>query len=288
MKLRRLFLFFILLLVYCPRIISLDDFLFDQVTVDEYLQPEALAEWGARFIIPDSLIESVVLTSMGKRIYGFFVNGNPDSTVNNTVTIIYFHGKDENINRYWVRIEYLWEMGFNVFIFDYQGYGKSGGTPSGDALFSDGNEAYDYVQSRPDIEPANIVYYGFSLGTFVATYLAAEIAYPSVTILESAPASATALLRDSGLLNMTGSYVVDADFDNEERIAHIGSPLFMMHSRADDFVVFDRHVHLVWDKAVEPKEHLWVDGALHDGIPEVLGQAYNDAVVDFVRQYVIE
>jgi fermentation-respiration switch protein FrsA (DUF1100 family) len=288
MKLGRLFLCFILLLVYCPRIISLDDFLFDPVTVDEYLQPEALAEWGARFIIPDSLIESVVLTSTGKKIYGFFVNGNPDSAVNNTVTIIYFHGKDENINRYWVRIEYLWEMGFNVFIFDYQGYGKSEGTPSGDALFSDGNEAYDYVRSRPDIEPANIVYYGFSLGTFVATYLAAEIAYPSATILESAPASATALLRDSGLLNMTGSYVVDADFDNEERIAHIGSPLFMMHSRADDFVVFDRHVRLVWDKAVEPKEHLWVDGALHDGIPEVLGQAYNDAVVDFVRQYVIE
>jgi fermentation-respiration switch protein FrsA (DUF1100 family) len=288
MKIHRLCWFFLLLLVYCPRVITLDDFLFDPVAVDAYLRPEDLTKWGARLIIPASLIEPVVLQSMGNRIYGFFVKGNPDSIVNNTVTIVYFEGKDENINRYWMRIEYLWEMGFNVFIFDYQGYGMSEGSPSGDALFSDGREAVAYVKSRVDIDTARVVYYGFSLGTFVTTYIAAEIAHPAATIIESAPASATALLRDSGLLNLTGSYVVDADFDNVDRIASIGSPLFMMHSRDDDFVVFDRHAPLIWNQAVEPKEYLWVDGAAHDGIPEVLGQAYNSAVIDFVRQYVIE
>ncbi len=289
MKSPRLFMFLILLLfLNCPRIISLDDFLFDPVAVDEYLRPEDLAEWGTRFIIPDSLIEAVELTSLGNRIYGFFVKGHPDSVVNNGVTILYFEGKDENINRYWVRVEYFWEMGFNVFIFDYQGYGRSEGTPSGDALFSDGHEALMYVKSRTDIDTAKIVFYGFSLGTFVTTYVAAEVAHPAATIIEAAPASATALLRDSGLLNLTGSYVVDADFDNEKRIPSIGSPLFMMHSRDDDFVVFDRHAPLIWDKAVQPKEHLWIDGADHDGIQEVLGLAYNNAVIGFIRHFVID
>lgn len=288
MKLYRLGLFFILFLVFCPRIMTLDDFLFDPVVVDEYLRPEDLAEWGVRFIIPDSLIEPVVLQSMENSIYGFFVKGNPDSTVNNAVTCLYCQGKDENINRYWVRVEYLWEMGFNVFIFDYQGYGMSEGSPSGEALFSDGRAALSYVKSRIDIDTLKVVYYGFSLGSFVAVYLAAETAHPAALIIESAPASATSLLRDSGLLNLTGSYVVEADFDNENRIADINSPLYMLHGLDDDFVVLDRHFPLIWDNAVQPKDYIWVENANHDGIPEALGQTYNSVIIDFVRQHVID
>ncbi len=277
----------ILLLFGCVRIISLDNFLYEPTTVEEYLRYEDLVEWGTQFIIPDSLVESVVLTSMGNRIYGFFVKGNPDSVVNNSVTILYCHGRGENINRYWVRVEYLWEMGFNVFIFDYQGFGMSEGSPSGEALFSDGREALTYVRTRPDVDTTKIIYYGWSLGSFVVTYLAAEISHPACLILEAAIASATALLRDSGLLNLTGSYVVDAEFDNEGRIADIGCPLLMMHGLADDYVVFDRHVPLIWDNAVEPKEFLWVDGAEHDDIPEILGNFYHGTVIDFVGRHAL-
>jgi fermentation-respiration switch protein FrsA (DUF1100 family) len=276
-----------LVLLGCVRIISLDDFLFEPTTVDEYLKYEDLVEWETRFIIPDTLVEPVVLTSMDNRIYGFFVLGNPDSVINNEVTILYCHGRGENINRYWVRVEYLWEMGFNVFIFDYQGYGMSEGSPSGEALFSDGREALAYVQSHPAVDRTKIVYYGWSLGTFVVTYLAEEVSHPACVVLEAAIASATVLLRDSGLLNLTGSYVVDAEFDNEGRVADIGSPLLMMHGRADDYVVFDRHVPPVWDNAVEPKESLWVDGAGHDDIPEKLGSIYHGTMVDFIGRHVL-
>ncbi|MFQ5907067.1 MAG: hypothetical protein ACE5JA_10930, partial [bacterium] len=50
-----------------------------------------------------------------------------------------------------------------------------------------------------------------SLGSFVASCLAADV------ILESAPASASPLLPDSGLINLSGSYVVDSDFDDGGR-----------------------------------------------------------------------
>jgi fermentation-respiration switch protein FrsA (DUF1100 family) len=278
----------VFLLVGCVRIISLDDFLFEPTTVDEYLRYDDLVEWGTRFIIPDSLVEPVTLISMDNRIYGFFVKGNPDSVANNAVTILYCHGRGDNINRYWVRVEYLWEMGFNVFIFDYQGYGMSEGSPSGEALYSDGREALSYVRTHPDVDTGKIVYYGWSLGSFVATYLAADVSHPASLILEAAIASATVLLRDSALLNMTGSYVVDADFDNVSRIADIGGPLLMMHGRVDDYVVFERHVPPLWDKAVEPKECLWIDGAEHDDIPEILGSVYHSTVIDFLARHVFE
>lgn len=281
-------LFFVGLLIFlaCGRILSLDDFLFEPTQIDEYLRPEDFdPAWGTRFIIPDSLIESVTLTSMGNIIYGFFVHGHPDSSTNNQVTILYCHGKDENINRYWVRIEYLWEMGYNAFIFDYQGYGRSEGSPSGEALFSDGLEALRHLQERSDIDTSRIVYYGWSLGTFVASYLAADEYHPAALILEAAPASASAILQDAVLFNISGSYVVEADFDNETRIANVMCPLFMMHGKADDFVVFERHVHRVWDNAVDPKRNLWVENASHDDIPEVLGLQYHQEIIDFINDY---
>lgn len=285
---RTVVLFTLVFFLLCTRIFSLDDFLFGPTQIDEYLRPEDLEEWSVRFIIPDTLIEPVTLVSMGNTIYGFFVPGNPDSVAHNQVTMLYCHGKDDNINRYWGRVEYLWEMGFNVFIFDYQGYGKSEGEPSGEALFSDGEEALEYLQSRADIDTSKIVFYGWSLGTFVATYLAADVYHPAALVLEAAPASVTALLHDSGLLNLPGSYVADADFDNENRIADIECPLLMMHGRDDDFVVFDRHVPLIWDNAEEPKENVWVGRATHDDIPEILGNLYHERIIEFMNQYVLE
>ena len=94
-----------LIFLFCTRIFSLDDFLFEPTKIDEYLRAEDFDEdWGVRFIIPDSLIEPVTLTSMGNAIYGFFVKGYPDSIINNQVTILYCHGNSDNINRYWGRV----------------------------------------------------------------------------------------------------------------------------------------------------------------------------------------
>jgi hypothetical protein len=59
----------------------------------------------------------------------------------------------------------------------------------------------------------------------------------------------------------------------------------MIHGRVDDFVVFERHVHRVWDNATDPKRSLWVENASHDDIPEVLGPQYHQEIIDFVNDY---
>jgi fermentation-respiration switch protein FrsA (DUF1100 family) len=270
----------------CQRPYCLDDFLFEPVKLEgEYLDSTALAEWECVDTIPDSLKELIVLPSTdGNLIYGYYVACNSDSAAAKRVTILYCHGNSTNMNRYWKRVEYLWNMGYNVFIFDYQGYGKSEGSPSGQALYDDGEAALNYVKSRTD----SIVYYGWSLGSYVATHLASDVEHPKALILESAPASVNALLRDAGLVDLPGDYVAQADFDNVKRIAKIGCPLFMMHGRADDFVVFDRHVPQIWNTAVEPKECRWVDGAVHDNVPETLGSEYDHLITRFIYHYVQE
>ena len=118
-------------LIFLLSCFTLDSFLFEPTKVDDYFRPADMdPAWHFRDTIPDTLIQSVELESQGNKIYGFFVKSNGNDSIKNQVTIIYCHGKGENINRYWGRVEYLWEMGYKVFIFDYQGYGKSEGSPS--------------------------------------------------------------------------------------------------------------------------------------------------------------
>jgi fermentation-respiration switch protein FrsA (DUF1100 family) len=127
----------------------------------------------------------------------------------------------------------------------------------------------------------------WSLGTFVATYLAADIHHPAALILESAPASTTALIKDSAILDVPGCYAVDADFDNEERISEIDCPLFMIHGKEDDFVVVERNFTPLWEKAEEPKDSLLVEGAKHSDILHVLGDDYHKEIIGFISQYVL-
>jgi len=279
-------LFAVLTILVCQRPYSLDDFLFEPVKLKgDYLKAEDLDPWDCIDTIPDALKELVVLPSTDSNlIYGYYVTCIPDSAADKRVTILYCHGNSTNMNRYWKRVEYLWNMGYNVFIFDYQGYGKSEGSPSGKALYDDGEAALNHVKSRTD----SIVYYGWSLGSYVATRLASDVEHPRALILESAPASINALLRDAGLVDLPGDYVAQADFDNVKRIARIDCPLFMMHGRDDDFVVFDRHVSYIWNAAEEPKECRWVDGAVHDNVPEILGDEYGHLITGFIYRYVRE
>jgi pimeloyl-ACP methyl ester carboxylesterase len=264
---------------------SLDSFLFEPVRVTgAYLNSVDMdSTWQVRFVIPDTLIQPVTLTSQGKTIYGFFVLPNGTDTAATPTTVIYSHGKFGNINRYWGRLEMLWEMGYQVFIYDYQGYGKSEGTPSGPGCFADAEAALAYCLSRDDVDSSRIVYYGWSLGTYMTCHLAADIRPPAAVILESPLASTSSITREGTVLDVPGSFVVRADFDNERRIGRVGAPLLMLHGRQDEVAVFERNALVLYGEANQlATEYVWVDNAIHDNVPYVMGSDYARVIKDFV------
>ncbi|HTW91722.1 MAG TPA: alpha/beta fold hydrolase [bacterium] len=245
------------------------------------------AAWHVRGIIPDSLYHEVGLTSSGgNHIYGFLVQPK-ESTALNDVTILYCHGNSDNINRYWGRVELLWDMGYRVFIFDYQGYGKSEGEERGDACLADGRAALTYLRTRPEVNPDRIVYYGWSMGTFVTTYLAADSVTPFGLILESPPASAEALVKEGTVVDIPGSMLTDfyADFDNESRIARVGVPVLMMQGTVDSTLAPARHAQrlLAAAEGHTDIDMCWAVGAGHDNVPYVLGEEYAQRITSYVE-----
>lgn len=283
----------ILVLVGCvvavllPGCMTLDSHMFAPDRIDEYLRPADMeADWQVRFIIPESLYREVVLRLSGdNRIYGFWVEPDGAHPVENTVTVLYFHGNSNNINRYWGRVERLWEAGFRVFIIDYQGYGRSEGTASGEACFADARAAIEYLRAQPGVDTTRVIYYGYSMGSFVATYLAADSIRPLGLILEAPPASIAALAQEGTVFELPGSFLVEMDFDNERRIRSVGAPVLLLQGLADSYLLPERHARRIINAArgFARLDTVWVAGAEHDNLPETMGDGYYPTVANFVK-----
>jgi len=84
--------------------------------------------------------------------------------------ILYFHGNAGDLSRWGNITEYFVDKKYDVLVMDYRTYGKSTGTLSEHALYSDAQVCYDYLKERYTEDEITI--YGRSLGTGIATYIA--------------------------------------------------------------------------------------------------------------------
>jgi len=255
---------------------TLDSFMYNSATLDAYVLSDS--------VIPAANTEEVVFDSDGNRLYGYYVR-QPDSlSVVPHHTIIYNHGNKDHIAYHWPRIEYLYRAGFDVFIYDYRGYGKSEGESSLDGLYADAAAAWKYVVSRADVDSTLIVSYGFSLGGVPALHQASRVGKPHALILESAFASTRTIAESGTLLDIPPSYVLRDDMDNIVRIKEISCPVLILHGDADVFINVTTNARVLYDAAHNPKSLVLVEGAGHEDVPTGLGtQAYVDRIMAFIR-----
>jgi alpha-beta hydrolase superfamily lysophospholipase len=220
-------------------------------------------------VIPESLRTQVVLTSQGKKIYGYFVKSS--NAVEKNI-ILYNHGNRDHLQFYWDRVELFYKMGYNVFIYDYRGYGMSEGEPTEEAIYSDANAAYYYLHSR-GFSDGQITVYGFSLGGAPATHLAANTFTPKRLILEAAFASASTLTQSGTLLELPGSFVMKGEYNNAERIKRVTSPVLILHGIDDKFIDMEKNGKVIYRNANDPKKFIAIPGADHSEVPWKMGEA---------------
>ncbi|MFZ4619562.1 MAG: alpha/beta hydrolase [Bacteroidota bacterium] len=231
-------------------------------------------------VIPESLRTQVVLTSQGKKIYGYFIRSSDPNQKN---VVLYSHGNRDHLQFYWDRAEHFYSMGFNVFIYDYQGYGMSEGEPTEEAIYSDATAAYQFLRNSMGYADGQITAYGFSLGGAPTTYLAANVFTPRRVILEAAFASASSLSQSGTLLDLPGTFVMKGEYNNAERIKSVTSPLLIIHGTDDTFIDMEKNGKVIFQNANDPKTFIAVPGAGHSTIPATMGiSVYRQTVKDFI------
>lgn len=260
----------ILLLALCG-CFNLDSNLFNNTALKSYSLSTA--------VIPESLRTQVVLSSQGKKIYGYFVRS---SDAKQKLIVLYHHGNRDHLQYYWERVEFFYRMGFNVFIYDYQGYGMSEGEPTEAGIYSDATAAYQFVRSKGFTENA-IINYGYSLGGAPATYLAAYVFTPKVHILESTFASAQTLVQSGTILDFPSSFVMNGEYKTAENIKFVTSPVLLLHGTDDTFIDIEENGKVIYFNANDPKKFVAVPGANHSDVPQKMGiENYFAAIKNFV------
>jgi len=84
--------------------------------------------------------------------------------------VLYFHGNKKNISWYAKYSPYFTKHGYEVWLIDYPGFGKSTGKFNEQTLYDWSNYMYNFARTR--FSPDSIIIYGKSMGTGIATHLA--------------------------------------------------------------------------------------------------------------------
>lgn len=176
--------------------------------------------------------------------------------------ILYLHGNAGNVA---TRVDLLKHVQLttrsSIFIFDYQGYGRSEGQPSVEGLISDAQAARTAFGELQSISDSEMVLLGESIGGAIAIQLAADSS-PRALILQSTFSS----LRDLADLHFRkyASLVPSDMLNSEALIKSIHTPLFQSHGELDSVVPIELAKKL-YQAANHPKQFIELEGADHNG-----------------------
>jgi uncharacterized protein len=188
--------------------------------------------------------------------------------------LLYFHGNAGNISDRADRFRQVLASGFGLLALSYRGYAGSGGRPGEAALFSDALETFDWLAERTD----DIVVHGESLGTAVATYVAAE--RPARALVLEAPFTAALDMAADTYPWVPVSWLMRDPFLSRDYIERVEEPVLIAHGAADEMVPVE-HGRRLFEAAGEPKALVIIDGASHS---DLWDRGLWPAVLEFLRK----
>jgi len=182
--------------------------------------------------------------------------------------LLYCHGNAGNLSHRRHVVE-TWrdKLGYSVLLFDYQGYGRSGGKTSEDALYADTLAAYHEAKELAGMEP---VVAGRSLGTVPAIWLSARKPVRGLYLdspLSSAEEMAKQLLPIPGI-----GFILSVRLDNLSEVKKISCPLFIVHGEQDRIIPLEQG-QKVYDAAPGVKRFVEAKGQGHNEVrdtPELM------------------
>ena len=209
------------------------------------------------------------MTPDGLKLHGWHLKAKDKSRG----TILQLHGNAENISTHVNSVLWLALEGYDVFSFDYRGYGKSEGSPTLDGVHIDARAALETVLKLPDINKERIFVLGQSLGGAIAVYTVANSPYKNhvkAVIIDSAFSSYRDIAREKlaqFVLTWPFQYPLSLLFNDDyspvKWIKDVYPSPILIIQGDQDIVVPAHHASILYAAAQEPKQLWLVNGAEH-------------------------
>jgi pimeloyl-ACP methyl ester carboxylesterase len=160
----------------------------------------------------------------------------------------------------------LLQTGCSVFMYDYEGFGSSTGSPSMAKICDDATAAFDYVTQKLHVKPENVIVYGESIGCGAASTLSTRRKVGAI-ILQSPFTSFPQVAADRlVLMRLYPEFVFpEPTLNNLAIMKKEHAPLLLIHGMKDDMLPY-RYSERIMAEAMEPKTLVLLPNAGHTDV----------------------
>lgn len=218
-------------------------------------------------------------SSNGRMLHGWYFK-QPEAQR----TVLLSHGIGGNVSSRVDLVELYLKAGASVFIYDYQGYGRSSGTASLKHIVDDGHSAYTHLTSELGADPNQIILAGESLGTGVTCALSTRVKCAALVLQSPFSSLAKRVSEIVPFFKNKPTWIEPTSgLENDLVLSKAHPPVLIVHGEKDSTVPVS-HAHQLFQSAIGEKQLLVVNGAGHTGDPLLMNsEQYLDAVKTFMH-----
>jgi alpha-beta hydrolase superfamily lysophospholipase len=202
------------------------------------------------------------------------------------LTAIHFHGNGEVVSDYVPAFAgLLHDLGLNVILAEYRGYGGSSGEPSLSAVLHDATSVLEAAR----VPPGRVIAYGRSLGSYAAIELASRFSLAGL-VIDSGIADpmerilVRVTLDELGVTRAALAAEVRALLDHERKLSRHRAPILVLHAARDEHVHVSHAVRIAQWAASEDKELVLLPRGGHNDLFSANREQYVCALRGFIAR----
>lgn len=197
-------------------------------------------------------------TPMGLNLRGMYYPAEPSKP-----TIVYFHGNAGNVADRIYKTAHYTKFGYGIVLVGYRGYSGNPGMPTEEGFYEDARAAIKALEAS-GVPQQQMILYGESLGTGVATQMATEINAKALVL--EAPFTSVVDVGASRYWFFPVRLLMKEKFDSVSKIGKLKLPILIIHGTNDGTVPYKFGLQL-YEKITSPiKEFITLKGAGHADI----------------------
>lgn len=198
--------------------------------------PEVLAK-DYKFNFPGNYEEVYIPVAKGVSLHGVLFKAQKPKGL-----VFYLHGNGGSVGGRGSGTEAYTDLGYDLFILDYRGYGKSGGRIENEGqLVNDVKTAYNYILKQYNFKESNTIIAGYSIGTGPATILAGNKKCKAL-ILQAPYYSLTSLIDEK--VPFIPEFIKRYKFNTFKNIEKVMVPVYIFHGQDDRLIPYNHSLRL--------------------------------------------
>lgn len=208
-------------------------------------------------------------------------------------TVYYFHGNWWPNPYFYNDVKYIYDLGYNVMMYDYPGYWKSDWTPYKENIDNSSQDFYEYLKKEKNIESSDLIIWWYSVWTAIATDFASKNEFDKL-ILISPFSSRYDMSRSMFWVALQKFLFIKDSYITKDLVKDLKKDVLIIHWNQDNIVPFEQwklvYNNYLWNKnfiELDWFSHNWVIYEYWFALQEIFKNHISWNNLDFENNYLL-